>query len=76
MHKYDPYINQRNVAHEYDITTVSEPINRKYDAIVIAVAHDKFKSLTAEQIREFGKKNHVLYDTKYLLEAGQVDGRL
>ena len=25
---------------------------------------------------EFGKKIHVLYDIKYLLEEDQVDGRL
>ena len=29
-----------------------------------------------EQIKAFGKDNHVIYDIKYLLKANQVDGRL
>ena len=48
----------------------------KYDAILLAVAHDEFKELSLEQIKAFGKDNHVLYDIKYLLDANEVDGRL
>ena len=73
---YDPWIDKNEVNREYDITPVNEPIEGKYDAIVIAVAHDEFKSLTLDQIKRFGKANHVLYDIKYLLKANQVDGRL
>ena len=36
----------------------------------------KFKSLTENQIRSYGKNNHVLYDVKYLLRENQSDGRL
>ena len=32
--------------------------------------------LTEDQIRSYGKDNHVLYDIKYLLKANQSDGRL
>jgi UDP-N-acetyl-D-galactosamine dehydrogenase len=48
----------------------------KYDAIIIAVAHDEFKLLTEEQIRTYGKDNHILYDIKYLLKVNESDGRL
>jgi UDP-N-acetyl-D-galactosamine dehydrogenase len=47
-----------------------------YDAIVLAVSHDQFKKLGAENIRKLGKKNHVLYDLKYLLPKDSVDMRL
>ena len=73
---YDPWINKIQAAHEYKIQPIDKPIQGKYDAIVIAVAHDEFKSLTEKQIRSYGKSNHVLYDIKYLLKANQSDGRL
>ena len=73
---YDPWIDKAEASREYNITLVDEPIKRKYDVIVLAVAHDEFKALTLEQIQVFGKDNHVLYDIKYLLNADQVDGRL
>ena len=46
------------------------------DAILIAVAHNQFKQLSLDEIKAFGKANHVLYDLKYLLKADEVDGRL
>ena len=61
---------------EYGIALVNEPTHGKYDAIILAVAHDEFKRMTLGQIKEFGKENHVLYDVKYILKANQVDGRL
>ena len=73
---YDPWVNKNEANIEYGINPVRSPSKRKYDVIVIAVAHDEFRKLTIEQIHAFGKENHVLYDIKYLLEAGQVDGRL
>ena len=48
----------------------------KYDAIVLAVAHDIFKDFSIEQIKDFGKDNYVLYDIKYLFGDDEVDGRL
>ena len=73
---YDPWVNKNQVAKEYKIEPIDKPIKDKYDAIVIAVAHNEFKSLTEKQIRSYGKSNHVLYDIKYLLKANQSDGRL
>ena len=73
---YDPWVNRKQVAEEYKIETIDKPIKDKYDAIILAVSHDEFKSLTEGQIRAYGKDNHVLYDIKYLLKANQSDGRL
>ena len=73
---YDPRVNKSQAAHEYKIKLIDKPIKNNYDAIVIAVGHDEFKILTEDQIRAFGKKNHVLYDVKYLLKANESDGRL
>ena len=73
---HDPLVNKNQAAHEYNIQLIDKPIKGNYDAIVIAVVHDEFKALTENQIRAFGKVNHVLYDIKYLLKANESDGRL
>jgi len=73
---YDPWISKDEAVHEYNIKPIDKPIKGKYDAILLAVAHDEFKALTVEQIRAYGKDNHVLYDIKYLLKANESDGRL
>ena len=73
---YDPWVNKKQVTKEYNIEPIDKPIKGKYDAIVIAVAHNEFKLLTLEQIRSYGKINHILYDIKYLLKASETDGRL
>jgi UDP-N-acetyl-D-glucosamine/UDP-N-acetyl-D-galactosamine dehydrogenase len=73
---YDPWVDKNEAMHEYNIRPVNEPEQGKYDAVLLAVAHDEFKELSLEQIKAFGKDNHVLYDIKYLLDANEVDGRL
>jgi UDP-N-acetyl-D-glucosamine/UDP-N-acetyl-D-galactosamine dehydrogenase len=73
---YDPWVNQDEAVHEYNIKLIDNPIEGKYDAILLAVAHNEFKELSLEQIRAYGKDNHVLYDIKYLLKANESDGRL
>jgi UDP-N-acetyl-D-glucosamine/UDP-N-acetyl-D-galactosamine dehydrogenase len=72
---YDPW-SYNSHAQEYNILPVNEPLVDNYDAIIIAVAHDEFKKLSAKEIRSFGKENHVLYDIKYILSESQSDGRL
>ena len=73
---YDPWVNKNEANDEYNIQLIDKPTNGKYDAIVLAVAHDEFKALSEEQIRAYGKVNHILYDIKYLLKANESDGRL
>jgi len=73
---YDPWVDKDEVIHEYGFKPVDQPVEGKYDAILLAVAHDEFKELSLEQIKAFGKDNHVLYDIKYLLKANEADGRL
>jgi UDP-N-acetyl-D-galactosamine dehydrogenase len=73
---HDPWVSQKFIADEYNISLIDEPIKEKYDAIILAVAHDKFKLLSENLIRSYGKSNHILYDIKYLLKSNQSDGRL
>ena len=73
---YDPWINVTESQHEYGITPVSELVEQKYDAIILAVAHHQFKELGADNIRKLGKKDVVIYDLKYVLDKQNVDIRL
>ena len=73
---YDPWVETKIVKKEYNLDLISTPIIGKYDAIVLAVAHDKFKSLGLSKIKSFGKDKNVVYDIKYLFNSELTDGRL
>ena len=73
---YDPHVNKDAANHEYNVQPIDQPLDGKYDAILLAVAHDEFKQLSKEKIYSFGKENFVTYDIKYLLDSDEVDGRL
>jgi len=73
---YDPWVNKEEAFTEYGVKLIEEPTNNKYDAIVLAVAHDEFKLLSVNYIKTFCRDKHVLYDIKYLLKASETDGRL
>ncbi len=45
---------------------LEQPHINKYDAIILAVAHDDFRSLGIDQIRKFGKSHSIIFDIKYL----------
>jgi UDP-N-acetyl-D-galactosamine dehydrogenase len=73
---YDPWVNPDETMREHSIEVIKKPQNNKYDAIVLTVAHDVFKKMKINKIKEFGKNNHVLYDVKYIFKPSQTDGRL
>jgi len=73
---YDPWVDKEEALHEYNIEPIDSPEKGMYDAIILAVGHDEFKSMGVEEIREYGKQKHVLYDIKYILPSKDVDGRL
>lgn len=72
----DPWCSSDEVEHEYGLSLIENPEKNNYDAIIVAVAHTKFRELGAEKIRELGKENHVVYDLKYILPKASVDIRL
>jgi UDP-N-acetyl-D-galactosamine dehydrogenase len=73
---YDPYVELTEANEEYDASFLAELPSTKYDAIILAVNHDEFKSLGADKIHALGKDNHVLFDVKNVLPKNQADGRL
>jgi UDP-N-acetyl-D-glucosamine/UDP-N-acetyl-D-galactosamine dehydrogenase len=73
---FDPWVNKNEAQTEYDITPINKPIDKNYDAIILAVAHNEFKKISSKELKNFGKDKHVIYDIKYLLKANEADGRL
>lgn len=73
---YDPWADAEETRHEYAIDLVAQPEQGRYDAIILAVAHDQFKAMGSEAIHALGRVNHVVYDLKYVLDHAQSDIRL
>lgn len=70
----DPWADPAEVKHEYNLHTQKNvPINVKFDAIILAVAHKKFKGLN---IHDLTKDVNVIYDLKALLPQDQSDASL
>ena len=72
----DPWCSPVEAEREYSLQLTAECKKGYYDAIILAVAHDEFKQMGVENIRQLGKTNHVLYDLKYILSKQDVDMRL
>jgi UDP-N-acetyl-D-galactosamine dehydrogenase len=72
----DPWADPDESEHEYGLRPVKRPKPGTYDAVVMGVAHDEFRAMGIDKVRSFGRKNHVLYDIKYVFKAKEVDGRL
>jgi UDP-N-acetyl-D-galactosamine dehydrogenase len=73
---YDPWADADEAEHEYGLRPIKRLKPGTYDAIVMGVAHKQFKEMGIDRIRELARKDHVLYDIKYVFPASQVDGRL
>lgn len=69
---YDPWIDGAEAEALYGIKVVAEPSKATYDGIVLAVAHDQFKSMEPSEIKGLMRKAHVIYDLKNMLPAGQA----
>jgi len=69
---FDPWASPSEVQHEYNIQTVKNRPQQKFDGIVLTVAHNEFINI------DFNKhlnKNGVIYDVKGVLDC-EVQGKL
>jgi UDP-N-acetyl-D-galactosamine dehydrogenase len=70
---YDPLANEKEAMDEYGIPVFNQLPGKKYDAAILAVAHNEFKHLS---FTDFMKQTSVIYDVKGILKREIVDGRL
>ncbi|WP_420552510.1 nucleotide sugar dehydrogenase [Tenacibaculum aiptasiae] len=58
---YDPWADEDEVKKEYNIVSTKQLPNKKFDAIVLTVAHKEFLNLDLDSLK---KKESVVYDVK------------
>ena len=76
IHVYDPWVDPEEAVAEYGIKPIATLEEGKFDAILLAVAHEQFKQMDIKQVRALGKPGSVIYDLKYLFPADLTDERL
>jgi len=70
---HDPWADAAEVKHEYSIDIVKD-INNKYDAIILAVAHNQYETLDFNSLKRDEKS--VIFDTKSIVDRSLIDARL
>ena len=73
---HDPWADAAEAQHEYGLALVAEPEAARYDAVILAVGHDRFRERGAAWMRGLLNADGVLFDVKSLLPVDEVDGRL
>ncbi len=74
---HDPWADRDEARHEFGADLlVDTPTPGSYDAIVVAVAHDQFRTLGIDGLRRFGQPGAVVYDIKGIFPMDAVDARL
>jgi UDP-N-acetyl-D-galactosamine dehydrogenase len=71
---YDPWASKEEVAHEYGLEIIDGdtcPDIVDYSAVILAVAHQKFRHLPIRK-----SKDLVVFDVKAVLDKEKVDARL
>ena len=76
LNLYDPWVNNDEIEKLYGFSTESTLNHNTYDGIIIAVGHEKFKEMGETVILNLCKKNHIVYDLKYLFSKDQFSLRL
>ena len=47
---------------------ISKPEFKKYNAVIIAVAHDEFKNMSLEKIKGLMVSDPIIYDVKNIIK--------
>lgn len=70
---FDPWANAESVQEEYGINLINTGDLKRYDAIILAVAHTQFQDLDYAALKQ---DDGILFDTKSFIERSLVDARL
>ena len=70
---FDPNANVEEVQKEYNLVSETSIPTKKFDAIVLTVAHKEFKELDLISLK---KEKSIVYDVKHFLSPSNVDKSL
>ncbi len=73
---YDPWINAEEARRLYGVNVITELPSHRFDAVILAVAHKEFTTLSADDLQAMCKPASIIYDVKNVLPAALVDGCL
>lgn len=73
---HDPWADKQEAEELYGVAMVESLAPAKYDAVVLAVAHEQFTEMRAEAIKEVCRPNSIIFDVKHSLSEDIVDGSL
>lgn len=71
---FDPWVNDKLFEEENEVVLYNEIPNKKYNAIIITVAHDIFKDIVIENYKK--TNDSIVYDVKGILNRKLVTKRL
>jgi UDP-N-acetyl-D-galactosamine dehydrogenase len=71
VHITDVYASPNEVAHEYRLTLL-EHISDNYDAVIVAVAHEEYKTLTTDYFKSIMREKPILYDIKGIYQRTEA----
>jgi UDP-N-acetyl-D-glucosamine/UDP-N-acetyl-D-galactosamine dehydrogenase len=60
----DPLADKKAVSSEFNLRLIDKPLKNKYDVIIIAVAHNQFKSIKFKSLQELCKQRSIIFDLK------------
>jgi UDP-N-acetyl-D-galactosamine dehydrogenase len=73
---HDPHADADEVAAAYGLRLRPEMPEGPFEAIVVAVGHDSFRSAGADGLRSRLRENGLLYDMKQVLPVAASDARI
>jgi UDP-N-acetyl-D-galactosamine dehydrogenase len=67
---YDPWVDKEEEKKTYKSGIINDPFksDKKYSAIIVAVAHDQFKSITNDSYQQISDGELILIDIKGIVE--------
>ncbi len=73
---YDPWADTQEAIELYNIQLINDLTEGSYQAVIIAVAHDKYKEMNPKTIKDLISNNGIIYDIKHVLPETISDMRL
>lgn len=70
---HDPWADPAIAKHEYGVELQNDLPQEKFDSVILAVAHDEFRTL---DIRQITNRASIVYDVKGILPEEIIDGKL
>ena len=56
---YDPWVSEKDVMNEYCLGLTNSPDQEKYDAVIVAVAHNEFIEMGSDGIRSYLDRRRI-----------------